>query len=131
MKKYNARIINKDEIRKIFNMNRDFVFSNGFAAENRIDWWGILEKYLNEPVISVRPSGRTGWNEIIILTANGYIKPDGSCVLDYKTKDELTTVLTDIFAEADNDEYEVFEQYLATCSDEVWNEVNKWVHETY
>ena len=91
---------------------------------------GELEKYLKEPIVSVRPSGRDSWDEIIVLTANGYIDDD-KIVLDYKTADEIIEVLSDIFMEADNDEYEVFEHYSATCSNQEWQKVNQYIHEKF
>ena len=86
--------------------------------------------YLNKPIVSVRPSGRENWNEIIILCAKGYIADDKS-VLYYEKFEDIISVLHDIFIEADNDEYEVFECYTSTCKTSVWSEVEKWVYETY
>jgi hypothetical protein len=126
--KYNAVVMSNETAEKIIGGKVEF--SNGFFSNQRVDWWGALEKHIGLPVVSVRPSGRESWNEIIILCANGTVG-DEFDTLDYQTAEELENILHDIFTEADNDEYEVFEQYRATCSDEVWKEVTDWVHEVY
>ena len=128
MKKYDVIILSKEEQKKLF--GRPLKFKNGFVDEPRIDWWNIIESYFCQPVVSIRPSGRESWNEILIIFANGFIKNDIR-YLDYNTVEEFITVLTDIFMEADNDEYEVFSRYKGTCSRNIWNQVDKWVHETF
>ena len=128
MKNYDAIIMDNSKVKEI--IGTDIQFKNGFVYMPTVDWWGKLEKYLNKPIVSVRPSGRENWNEIIILCAKGYIADDKS-VLYYEKFEDIISVLHDIFIEADNDEYEVFECYTSTCKASVWSEVEKWVHETY
>lgn len=128
MKKYDTFILSKDEQKRLF--GKVLEFNNGFVSEPRIDWWNILEDYLCQPVVSVRPSGRESWNEIIVMCAKGFIK-NSIAYLDYNTLDDFQTVLTDIFNESENDEYEVFESYKGTCSKKLWKQVEAWVHEEY
>ena len=130
MMKYNAIVLDISDAEKIIGGKVDF--QNGFFHNNKVDWWGDLEEHFNIPIVSIRQSGRPSWDEIIILYANGYIdKDDNLDVLDYQTAEELENVLHDIFIEAENDEYEVIENYKSTCTPEVWQEVLDWVHETY
>ena len=128
MKKYDTVILSKDEQKKLF--GKELEFNNGFVSEPRIDWWNILEDYLCQPVVSVRPSGRESWNEIIVMCAKGFIK-NSIAYLNYNTLEDFQTVLTDIFNEAENDEYEVFESYNGTCSKKLWKQVEDWVHKIY
>ena len=94
------------------------------------DFWNGIEVMLNRPIVSIRPSGRDGWDEVLVLLAKGYLEGEKR-VLDYQTQDELETVLTDIFRECTNDEYEVFWHYRSTCPDEVWKAIDEWVHVTW
>ena len=130
MKKYNAIIIDQSELQE--NFGETMKFHNGFMDEheNKTDFWNELEIMLNQPIVSIRPSGRESWNEIIVLCANGYIDGDYR-VLDYSEAGELEDVLIDIFNEFSVDEYEVFCHYKSTCSEEVWKEIEEWVHETW
>ena len=128
MKNYNAIIMSQNTIKNI--LGEELVFHNGFVSNKEIDWWGKLEIYLNKPIVSIRPSGRESWEEVIILYANGYIQGNYR-ILDYQTEEELTSVLYDIFCEAENDEYEVFESYQSTCKKSVWDDVKKWVQRVY
>ena len=63
--------------------------------------------------------------------AKGWIKSNGKVVLDYDTAEAIESVLSDIFVEAENDEYEVFESYEAACTKKVWESVKEWVHKNY
>ena len=130
MKKYNIIILSQKEI--VEKYGKECKFRNGFLVyDPEWDLLNKLEKDLNQPVVSVRPSGRESWREVLVITANGYIREDGIHVLDYQTKEEIITILMDIFCEGETDEYTVFEWYAGTCPDEVWEEVRKWVYETY
>lgn len=130
MMKYNAIIIDIKDVEKI--IHGEVKFENGFFHNNKVDWWGNLEEHFNIPIVSIRPSGRDGWNEIIILYANGHIDKEKNLrVLNYDTYEELTNVLHDIFVEAENDEYEVITNYTSTCSQETWQMVLDWVYNVY
>lgn len=132
MKKYDAAIISMDYLQEKF--GETMLFSNGFYNENvtETDFWNELELILNQPIVSIRPSGRESWNEIIVLMAKGWIdKEDQRRVLDYSEQGELEDVLIDIFDEWSIDEYEVFEHFKSTCSKEVWDAVDEWVHTTW
>lgn len=126
-KVYDAVILSDKE--QLYLFGKKLSFKNGFVAEDRIDWWSILEDYLQRPVVSVRPSGRESWNEIIVLCAKGFFK-NSLVYLDYDNLEDYKTVLSDIFSEADNDEYEVFTYYRG-CYPEIWKQVEEWVHEVY
>lgn len=130
MKHYDAIILNKDDQIRIFGKCLEFNH-DGFVDEPRLDWWGILEEDLEKPVVSVKRFGAESWNEIIVLVAQGWIREDKQRVLNYGTAAKIESVLKDIFTEAENDEYEVFEYYTAACSKEEWDRVVKWVHDTY
>ena len=65
------------------------------------------------------------------MLAKGWIKSDGKVVLDYDTAEAIENVLSDIFAEAENDEYEVFDSYEAACTKKEWESVKEWVHKNY
>lgn len=129
MKKYDAVIIDQKELQERF--GEKMKFDNGFMAQrNKTDFWNELELLLGQPIVSIRPSGREGWNEVLILLAKGSIEGDMR-VLDYADESDIESVLIDIFQECENDEYEVFEYYKGTCPDEIWKNVTEWVHETW
>ena len=126
--KYNAHIISYDTFKGI--TGEMPVFQEGFLV-NRGDWHECLERYLNQAIISVRPSGRKSWNEIIVITTDGYIKPDGKIVL-HGTLEECKQILADIFMEADNDEYEVFTFYeFENLSKNEVKQLTRWIHKVY
>lgn len=125
MKKYTALILNEEDQKSI--IGKRLTFSDGFVNGPKVDWWNTLQTYYNMPLVSVRPSGRESWNEIICIFAKGWIQ-NNKVVLDYSDESEIKDVLMDIFQEADNDEYEVFDYYMASCSSEVWEHVTDWVH---
>ena len=130
MTTYETIILSEKDQKKIF--GKTLTFKNGFVDEPKLDWWNILETYWVQPLVSIRPSGRESWNEIIAIFAKGFINRNDTRVLDYGSNiEDYKTVLSSIFAEADNDEYEVFENYTGSCSKKIWKEVEKWVHETY
>lgn len=128
---YEAALIEQSVIEKKF--GQKIKFTEGGFMDDGIgtpDFWNLLEEEFNRPIVSVRPSGRDGLDEVLVLLAKGYL--DGKTrVLDYQTQDELETVLIDIFRECTNDEYEVFWHYKSTCPDEVWKAVDEWVHDTW
>ena len=70
---------------------------------------------------------------IIVSLADGSIAADDKRLLDYNSESDLKSVLSDIFKEADNDEYEVFESYAPgpKCPGSVWDTIVEWVHEFY
>lgn len=129
MKHYEVFIMSREDQKNV--LGTELTFQNGFVSNEQLDWWGKLEDYCGQPVVSVRPSGRDGWHEIIILLAKGWIKSDGKVVLDYDTAEAIENVLSDIFAEAENDEYEVFDSYEAVCTKKEWESVKEWVHKNY
>lgn len=130
MFKYETFVLGRQDQKKLFGHLLNVV--NGFVSEPDIDWWKILEYHLCKPVVSVRPSGRPGWSEILVLTADGFIdEKNEKVVLDYKTFEELIIVLANIFVETDTDEKEVLSCYTATCNEEVWKSVKEWVSENY
>lgn len=130
MRKYDVVIIDQKEIEQRFGEMVKFD-ENGFLSyKNKIDFWNELEYLLCQPVVSIRPSGREGWDEVLILLAKGFTKGDKR-VLDYDNESDIKTVLLDIFQECENDEYEVFEHYEGTCTKKVWKNVDTWVHETW
>lgn len=124
---YTTKNISKDEQIKLF--GRPLRFSYEFVDEQRIDWWNILDRHFGQPVVMVRPAG----NQIIVSLADGSIAADDKRLLDYNSESDLKSVLSDIFKEADNDEYEVFESYAPgpKCSGSVWDTIVEWVHEFY
>lgn len=127
MKNYDVTIISNDEFAKITGQQPDF--KDGFIV-NDCDWWGALEKYLNKPVISIRPSGRESWHEVLILTTDGGVLQNGTGIkgnIEY-----VKRVLSDIFMEAENDEYEVFCNYVfPDLSAEELAELKEWLYENY
>lgn len=129
MKSCYTYILSKDDQMKIF--GKTLSFRDGFVNEPKLDWWNILEEHFHRPIISVRQSGRESWDEIFVFMAQGWISTDGIRILDYDNEHDLEKVLMDIFCEAENDEYEVFEQYKGNCSKKVWDNVAKWVHSVY
>lgn len=124
---YTTKTISKDEQIKLF--GRPLRFSHEFVDEQRIDWWNILDRHFGQPVVMVRPAG----DQIIVSLADGSIAADDKRLLDYNSESDLKSVLSDIFKEADNDEYEVFESYAPgpKCSGFVWDTIVEWVHEFY
>ena len=124
---YTTKTISKDEQIKLF--GRPLRFSYEFVDEQRIDWWNILDRHFGQPVVMVRPAG----DQIIVSLADGSIAADDKRLLDYNSESDLKSVLSDIFKEADNDEYEVFESYAPgpKCSGSVWDTIVEWVHEFY
>lgn len=129
MKHYEVLIMSKEDQKNV--LGTELTFRDGFVSNKQLDWWRKIEDYCGQPVVSVRPSGRDGWHEIIILLAKGWIKSDGKVVLDYGSAEAIENVLSDIFAEAENDEYEVFDSYEALCSKKEWESVKEWVHKNY
>lgn len=127
MKNYDVTIMSNEEFAKITGQQPDF--KDGFIA-NDCDWWGALEKYLNRPVISIRPSERESWHEVLILTTDGGVLQNGTAIkgnIKY-----VERVLSDIFMEADNDEYEVFCNYVfPDLSAEELAELKEWLYENY
>lgn len=129
MRNYEVVIIDQNELYDRFGEKMEFTDGGFMDINNKTDFWNELELMFNRPVVSIRP-GREGWNEVLVFLAKGYI--DGNmCILDYEDEDDIESVLIDIFHECENDEYEVFEHYKATCSEEVWKKVDEWVHETW
>ena len=124
---YTTKTISKDEQIKLF--GRQLRLSHEFVDEQRIDWWNILDRHFGQPVVMVRPAG----DQIIVSLADGSIAADDKRLLDYNSESDLKSVLSDIFKEADNDEYEVFESYAPgpKCPGSVWDAIVEWVHEFY
>lgn len=134
MMKYKCYIISLNEVGKIIGC--PMKFKNGFVDENceemrRIDYFNLLQEAIGRPIVSIRPSGRERWDEILVLCAKGKVLEGGECILDYKKEEELKRVLTDIFAEHSEDQYDVFDFYSATCRKKTWESVTHWVYETF
>lgn len=124
MKNRLVKILSFQEFKKIVKETPKFD-ENGFL-KNRRDWWGLLEKKFDCPVISIRPSGRKSWNEIMLIYASGYIR-DGICYL-YGDFETCKSLLSDIFVEADNDELEVFKLYrFPNLNSKQWMALSEWV----
>lgn len=126
-KQYMAYVMSYEEFKEVVGENPSFS-EDGFLS-NTTDWWGDLEKYLDVPVVSVRPSGRTCWNEVIILTAAGKVGKKNAINGDLAI---CKDIMIDIFREADNDQYEVFDQYkFPDLKKEDRKKLRNWVHKTY
>lgn len=127
MKNYDVTIMSNDEFGKITGQQPDF--KDGFIA-NDCDWWGALEKCLNRPVISVRPSGRESWHEVLILTTDGEVLQTDTAIkgnIEY-----VKRVLSDIFMEIEDDEYEVFHDYVfPDLSANELEKLKEWLYENY
>ena len=97
MQKYNVAIMSEKEFIEITGDYPEFTNSymeNGFMV-NSCDWLNLLEDYLKKPIVSIRPSGRDSWNEILIIFADGYIKDNKRYIAgDYDTCKET---MVDIF----------------------------------
>lgn len=78
---YETIILSEEDQKKIF--GKTLTFKNGFVDEPKLDWWNLLETYWVQPLVSIRPSGRESWNEIIAIFAKGFINRDNTRVLDY------------------------------------------------
>ena len=130
MKNYECYIISNSDVAKLSGKPVDF--NDGFIT-NRYDdpdWHNILEAHIGKPIVSIRNTDRESWNEILVLCANGYLTNEGTPVL-CGTLDYLKSVLQDIFVEADNDEYEVFECYKFEIEDGAYEELYDYVHEVW
>lgn len=132
MKQYKAYIISYEQLKK-WNISTNIAFRNGFLIDSNSKSciWNSIQEHLKEPIVSIRPSGRTSWNELLVFCANGYVREDGIHVLQYNSVEEYKTVLQDIFSEFSVDELEVTEWYEYQCSEEIKEEILKWIKETF
>lgn len=73
MKHCQAYVIIEEEYKKI--TGETPLFKDGFLMSIG-DCWDKLERYINKPIMSVRPSGRQEWKDLIILAAPGYINEE-------------------------------------------------------
>lgn len=132
MKNYNTYIISFDQLRNWGVKN--IAFRNGFVIASNCDIWEKIQDHLDVPIVSIRPSGRNGWNEVIVLCANGYLRKDGENripVLQYNTLEDYKTVLRDIFYEFDVDERMVIDNYKFDCPESMQADIKAWVIEEY
>ena len=132
MKNYNTYIISFDQLRNWGVKN--IAFRNGFVIDSNCDIWEKIQDHLDVPIVSIRPSGRNGWNEVIVLCANGYLRKDGENripVLQYNTLEDYKTVLRDIFYEFDVDERMVIDNYKFDCPESMQADIKAWVIEEY
>ena len=130
MKKYNCAVFTQKEIKAL--CGKEIIFKNGFPQyykKDSPDYWNILEEHIGAPVISIREDGRYGWNEVIVLFADGYLDGDKRIIegdLAYIIK-----CLQDIFTEAENDECEVFEWYDFKTDESTKESVLNWMRSEY
>lgn len=130
MKMYECYIIGNDEVTRL--CGKPVNFEKGFMT-NKIgnpDWLNILQKHIGKPVVSIRNVDRESWKEVLVLCANGHLIDDDTPVL-CGTMDYLKTVLQDIFTEAENDEYEVFDCFQFEIEDGTYEELYDYVHEVW
>lgn len=130
--KYLCFVLSRREIQEICG-NSQILNLSGFLPiryeKNSPDYWYMLEQYIGRPVVSVQPTGRDGWREIFVLTAEGDLvngKPRLKGDFEY-----LKSVLMDIFFESYNDECEVFDYYTFDISEEDYKKLLDWMKETY
>lgn len=129
MRNYDVFILNKSEFYSLVKKYPEFD-KIGFLKQN-IDYQLPLSIHFKKPVISVRPSGRSSWEEVLILCAKeGYMQND-TAVLCYQTVEEFKNIFMDIFLESDANEMEVFEQYKLDCPKEVKEKIRVWVKEVF
>lgn len=132
MKNYNTYIISFDQLRNWGVKN--IAFRNGFVIDSNCDILEKIQDHLDVPIVSIRPSGRNGWNEVIVLCANGYLRKDGENripVLQYNTLEDYKTVLRDIFYEFDVDERMVIDNYEFDCPEPMQADIKAWVIEEF
>lgn len=126
MENYGCIILPQYEVKKICGREISFT-DNGFVSYvNAPDYWNLLENHFQVPIVSIRPSGRGSWNEVIILYANGYMtKEKKLCIVgDY---DYIIKSLGQIFSEMGNDELEVLSAYTFKSSKKDLKKINKWI----
>jgi len=109
VRSYNAYIIPGYMMNRI--CGSDFQMENGFMPHRGPDVWSSLEKSIGLPIVSIRPSGREGWNEYIVLCAEGRIDEDTGKRIIRGNFDYVVGFLRDVFHEFSNDECEIFESY--------------------
>lgn len=106
MKKYQVTILSNEEFKKITGELPKFS-DEGFLV-NQENWLDSMETHLKVPVVSIRPSGRSECEEVLVLTADGRIGEKKSIYGDLKT---CKTVMTSIICEVENSEWSVFKKY--------------------
>lgn len=127
MNQYSAFVLSEEEFQKITGEKPKFT-DFGFVS-NQNDWWNDLEKYLQKPIISVRPSGRPGWTQVIVLTAEGTV---GEKIALKGHLEYIMCALHDIFAEMENDELEVLEYYeFPDLTDTERQDLKEWIDDLY
>ena len=130
MENYGAIILPQYEVKKICGEEISFTIKGFISKTNAPDYWNILENHFQVPIVSIRPSGRDSWKEVIILYANGYITKDKKlCIVgDY---DYIVKSMCQIFAEMENDELEVLSNYKFKASTKDLIKVNKWIKDRF
>lgn len=128
MKNRKIVIITEQEFKEI--VGSEAHFHDGFIDMPHTDWWGKLEEHLQVPVISVRQDRRIGWQEIFVIITDGYLKNNIRHLNG--ELDEIKEILQDIFMEAENDEYEVFDCFaFDNLSESEVEELRDWLYENY
>ena len=130
MKQYDCYIFSNVEVAAL--CGKPVEFEKGFMTNKakNPDWLNILERHIGKPIVSIRNTDRESWKEILVLCANGHLTDDGTPVL-CGTLDYLKVVLADIFMEADNDEYEVFDCFQFEIKNGTYKELCDYVHEVW
>ena len=130
MRKYNVFVIDNKEIEKL--CGEKLELSDGGFYSNTCkgpDYWSEIEAHVGMPIVSIRPSGREGWDEFLVVCADGYIKdgvPHISGNYEY-----IKSCLYDIFMEAENDECEVFDNYKFSTSIKDYENLIDWMIDEY
>lgn len=125
--KYNMRVMSNKEFKNLTGELPEF--RDGFIRNKTVDYMKLLENEVREPIIRVI-CGRESWNEILIVSVDGYIKDDAIYIKG--NLDTCKEILQQIFLESENDEYEVFEQYsFPDLTSKEKKELKKWIQTTY
>lgn len=130
MKKYDCYILSNNEVEHI--CGKPVEFHKGFMTGNVAgtpDWLNMLQKHIGQPIVSIREVNRELWNEVLVLCSDGYLVEDKPVIRG--TIDYIEDVLNDIFMEAENDEYEVFDSLQFDITDGSYDELHKYVHEIW
>lgn len=97
MKKYQMIILSNEKFKEITGELPKFS-DEGFLV-NQGNWLDSMETHLKVPVVSIRPSGRSEWEEVLVLTADGRIGEKKSIYGDLKT---CKTIMTSIICEVEH-----------------------------
>lgn len=130
MKNFNVDIIEEKVFEKAVGEKPVFNIE-GFLI-NKCDWLQKLEKHLGKVIVSVRPSGRPGWKELVVITAPGYVDAKTQRHKILASLEESRDILEALFMEFEEDEYCVFECYdFPVLTNEEFNILSTWVYSEY